>query len=58
MVQQLWIRVVPDTELAGYPANETGYPAGYRIKKGWISGATLLWMYYYKTLPVKLYECG
>ena len=29
--------------LAGYPANETGYPAGY--KKGRISGATL------KSLP-------
>ena len=37
--------------MAGYPANETGYPAGYRISKkvgypaGRISGATLMVMW-------------
>ena len=38
----------PDIRPTGYPVNETGYPAGYRIEKkagypaGRISGATLV----------------
>jgi len=34
----------PDIWPTGYPANETGYPAGYKkagYPAGWISGATL-----------------
>jgi len=38
----------PDIRPTGFPVNETGYPAGYRISKkvgypaGLISGATLV----------------